>query len=228
MNLISFHNIIKSYPLGKERYTALHEISFEIREGELIAVTGASGSGKTTLLNLLGLLDTYDAGEYFFQNENVGKLSDRRKAELRNRSIGFVFQEYELLNNETALYNVSLPMYFSKTKVSRIRKTAEEMLRKVGLPETHFKKQVKCMSGGERQRVAIARALANDPQIILADEPTGSLDSQSADAVAEILIKLNEMGKTVVIVTHNPTLAAKCRRQIVMKDGRLISECTAF
>ena len=180
MNLISFHNIIKSYPLGKERYTALHGISFEIREGELIAVTGASGSGKTTLLNLIGLLDTYDAGEYFFQNENVGKLSDRRKAELRNRSIG--------------------------------------------LPETHFKKQVKCMSGGERQRVAIARALANDPQIILADEPTGSLDSQSADAVAEILIKLNEMGKTVVIVTHNPALAAKCGRQIIMKDGRLISE----
>ena len=208
MNLISFRNIIKSYPLGKERYTALHGISFEIREGELIAVTGASGSGKTTLLNLIGLLDTYDAGEYFFQNENVGKLSDRRKAELRNRSIGFVFQEYELLNNETALYNVSLPMYFSKTKVSRIRKTAEEMLRKVGLPETHFKKQVKCMSGGERQRVAIARALA----------------SQSADAVAEILIKLNEMGKTVVIVTHNPALAAKCGRQIIMKDGRLISE----
>lgn len=101
----------------------------------MIAVTGASGSGKTTLLNLIGLLDTYDAGEYFFQNENVGKLSDRRKAELRNRSIGFVFQEYELLNNETALYNVSLPMYFSKTKVSRIRKTAEEMLRKVGLPK---------------------------------------------------------------------------------------------
>ena len=192
MNLISFRNIIKSYPLGKERYTALHGISFEIREGELIAVTGASGSGKTTLLNLIGLLDTYDAGEYFFQNENVGKLSDRRKAELRNRSIGFVFQEYELLNNETALYNVSLPMYF--------------------------------MSGGERQRVAIARALANDPQIILADEPTGSLDSQSADAVAEILIKLNEMGKTVVIVTHNPALAAKCGRQIIMKDGRLISE----
>lgn len=223
MNLISFHNII-SYPLGKERYTALHGISFEIREGELIAVTGASGSGKTTLLNLIGLLDTYDAGEYFFQNENVGKLSDRRKAELRNRSIGFVFQEYELLNHETALYNVSLPMYFSKTKVSRIRKTAEEMLRKVGLPETHFKKQVKCMSGGERQRVAIARALANDPQIILADEPTGSLDSQSAEVVAEILIKLNEMGKTVIIVTHNPALAAKCGRQIIMKDGRLISE----
>lgn len=222
--LIRMEHITKIYRTGGTEFTALQDLSLCVNRGEMLAVMGASGAGKTTLLNLIGLIDGFDSGVYYLDGVRIEKADDSRDAKLRNRVIGYVFQEYSLLPNETVLFNVELPMFFRKTTAKQRRTRAEAVLHMAGLPEEQYKKKVKFLSGGQKQRVAIARALVNDPSLILADEPTGSLDSASAAQIMALLGSLRERGFTVIVVTHDPKVAAYCDREIVISDGRIVPE----
>lgn len=217
--LIDFRNVSKIYKMGEYEVRALNGASFAIQPGEMVAIMGASGSGKSTAMNIMGCLDRPSAGQYFLEDRDVSRLRDNELARVRNRLIGFVFQNFNLLPRTSAVENVELPMVYSGY-VPRRRQRAIDALTKVGLGErTHHKPNE--LSGGQQQRVALARALVNEPSIILADEPTGNLDSRSGEEVLQIFQKLNDTGITLVIVTHDEDVARCCKRAIRFMDGRV-------
>jgi len=219
--MIELSDITKVYRMGKVNVLALNNVSLTIDEGELVAIIGASGSGKSTLMNILGFLDTPTLGCYTFDGVDTRRFSDDKLAEMRNRSIGFVFQEFNLIRRATALANVELPLiYGGKGDKHRM---AMEALEKVGLKE-RAKHRPTELSGGEQQRVAIARALVNKPKLILADEPTGNLDTASTGEIITIMRNLNREGITVVIVSHEIDIAAQAKRIIQLRDGKIIRD----
>lgn len=222
-NLITISNIYKIYNKGENEVRALNGVSLSIGEGEFVAIVGQSGSGKSTLMNILGCLDTPTMGEYYLDGENVAGLSEKRLTQIRNCELGFVFQGFNLIGGLDALENVELPLLYRGIPKSGRRALAQEALSKVGLTnrEHHRPDQ---MSGGQQQRVAIARAIAAKPPVILADEPTGNLDSKSGAAVMRILNSLNEEGKTVVLITHDEKIAASAGRVVQIQDGRIVSQ----
>lgn len=218
--LVLLEQVSRTYSLGSVEVLALREASLSIRAGELVAIMGPSGSGKSTLLNLLGTLDRPSAGRYLLDGEAVESLDDDQLAELRNRKLGFVFQSFHLLPHESARDNVELPLLYARISRSERRARALSALERVGLAERahHEPNQ---LSGGQQQRVAIARAIVNRPLLLLADEPTGALDSQTSREVMELLLELHRQGMTVVIVTHDPKIASYAERVVVVADGRI-------
>ncbi|MZQ75006.1 MAG: ATP-binding cassette domain-containing protein [Peptoclostridium sp.] len=221
--MIKLEGISKVYETGKIRVEALKEINLHIKDGEFVAIMGPSGSGKSTLMNIIGCLDRPSAGGYLLDGMDVSELSENKLAHIRNRSIGFVFQSFNLLARTSALKNVELPMVYAGEKRGTMRQKALELLAKVGLSDRadHVPSE---LSGGQRQRVAIARALANDPSIILADEPTGNLDTKSGEEIMELFTRLNEEGKTIIIVTHEMEIAQYCKRAISFRDGVIVKD----
>ncbi len=219
--MIELENITKVYPMGKVEVPALRGINLSIKQGEMVAIIGASGSGKSTLMNIIGFLDTPTLGRYIFNGADVSRLSDNQLAEMRNKKLGFVFQEYNLLSRASAVSNVELPLIYSGS--SHRRQRAIEALERVGLGGRANHKPTE-LSGGEQQRVAIARALVNNPDVILADEPTGNLDSVATDQIISIFRKLNQEGITVVLVTHEMDIASQTQRTIRLYDGKVISD----
>ena len=219
--IITVDNINKTYKNGSLELQVLKNISFKVDKGEFLAIMGSSGSGKSTMMNILGCLDNQYEGRYILDGIDISKSSENELSEIRNKKIGFIFQSFNLLPRLTALENVELPLVYSSVPKEERHKRANELLEMVGLKDrTHHRPNE--LSGGQRQRVAIARALVNNPSIILADEPTGNLDSKSEEEIIEILQKLNKMGKTIVIVTHEPSIGEIAERKIVFKDGEII------
>ena len=232
--MIRLENIDKIYKVGGNDFYALRDLSLEIADGEFVSVCGASGSGKTTLLNIIGCLDDASSGNYclsglersfglgpqYDKEVNVFKLSGSKKARLRNEYFGFVLQDFALINSQTVLYNVELPLLYSKVPYGKIKSLAMDALKSVGL-EDQAKKKANQLSGGQRQRVAIARALVNAPSVILADEPTGQLDSATGMQIMEMLKEINSKGTTVIVVTHDMKVAAMADRIIIMVDGMI-------
>lgn len=221
--LISLKNICRSYRNGEQELQVLKNINLEIGEGEFVAIMGPSGSGKSTLMNTIGMLDTPTSGEYYLEGQEVARLGEKQLAQVRNQQIGFVFQQFFLLSKMDAVQNVELPLIYVGVPAAQRRKLAEEYLSKVELTDRihHLPSE---LSGGQKQRVAIARALVNDPSIILADEPTGALDTKTGSQIMELLVELNEEGKTIIMVTHEPEIAAYAKRQIVIRDGVISSD----
>jgi putative ABC transport system ATP-binding protein len=223
MALIDARQLTKVYTMGDQIVHALHGVSLQIEEGDFVAIMGASGSGKSTLMNIMGCLDLPTAGEYFLAGEAVQGMHSDQLASIRNRRIGFVFQQFNLLPRTSALENVELPMVYSGVKAAERRAKASAALHKVGLGQRMDHTPAE-LSGGQQQRVAIARALVNNPQLILADEPTGALDSQTSEDIMRLLSDLNAQGMTVVLVTHESDIANWARRRIVFKDGHIIED----
>jgi putative ABC transport system ATP-binding protein len=223
MPLIEARELVKTYTMGDQTVHALRGVSLSIAEGEFVAIMGASGSGKSTLMNILGCLDLPTSGEYRLANENVEGMQSDQLASIRNRRIGFVFQQFNLLPRTSALENVELPMVYAGIKSEARKEKAKAALARVGLAERMHHTPAE-LSGGQQQRVAIARALVNNPQLILADEPTGALDSQTSEDIMKLLTELNQQGMTVVLVTHEHDVAAWARRQIVFRDGLMVED----
>ena len=219
--IITVDHINKTYKNGSLELQVLKNISFKVDKGEFLAIMGSSGSGKSTMMNILGCLDNQYEGRYILDGIDISKSTENELSEIRNKKIGFIFQSFNLLPRLTALENVELPLVYSSIPKEERHKRANELLEMVGLKERIHHRPNE-LSGGQRQRVAIARALANNPSIILADEPTGNLDSKSEEEIIEILQKLNKMGKTIVIVTHEPSIGEIAERKIVFKDGEII------
>ncbi len=219
-SMIELDKVTKVYHMGRVEVNALRGVSLSINTGEMIAIIGASGSGKSTMLNVIGCLDKPTSGSYFFEGVDVSQLSDNQLAEVRNKKIGFVFQDFNLLPRATALANVELPLLYSG--VRRRHQRAMEALGQVGLGKRANHKPTE-MSGGEQQRVAIARALVNNPALILADEPTGELDTHSSAEIMSIFHQLHEDGKTIVLITHETDIAAQAQRTVRLCDGELVS-----
>ena len=216
--LIDVRDLTKVYEMGDVQVHALRGVTFTAESGEFIAIVGPSGSGKSTMMDILGCLAKPTEGEYYLEEEEVGKLSDNRLAEIRNRKVGFVFQSFNLLQRTTALHNVELPLIYSGLSRKERRRRAFEALESVGLADrVHHKSNE--MSGGQIQRVAIARALVNNPSMIFADEPTGNLDTRSGGEIMAIFDQLNEAGNTIIMVTHEPEIAAHARRILHIRDG---------
>ena len=216
--LIDVRDLTKVYEMGDVQVHALRGVTFTVESGEFIAIVGPSGSGKSTMMDILGCLAKPTEGEYYLEEEEVGKLSDNRLAEIRNRKVGFVFQSFNLLQRTTALHNVELPLIYSGLSRKERRRRAFEALDSVGLADrVHHKSNE--MSGGQIQRVAIARALVNNPSMIFADEPTGNLDTRSGGEIMTIFDELNEAGNTIIMVTHEPEIAAHARRILHIRDG---------
>ena len=221
--VIAAKDLVKTYRMGKVQVQALDGVSFSIGRGEVVAVMGPSGSGKSTLMNILGCLDRPTSGEYVLDGEPVERLSDDRLAVVRNRKVGFVFQSFNLLSRATALTNVEMPLRYAGVRRGR-RERAKEALQSVGLGDRMTHRPAE-LSGGQQQRVAIARALVNNPAILMADEPTGNLDSKSGKEIMELLLSLNrEHSTTVILITHDPAIAAHAQRVIRLKDGKLDEE----
>ena len=218
MNIITLENISRIYEVGVEEVRALDGISLSIDKNEYVAIMGPSGSGKSTLMNLLGCLDTPTSGTYLLNNNRVSSMSDNELADIRNQEIGFVFQTFNLLSRADALHNVELPLIYAGVGAAQRREIAREALEKVGLGD-RIRHKPNELSGGQRQRVAIARALVNNPTIILADEPTGNLDSKTSTEIMDLFKTLNQEGQTIIMVTHNPENTAYSTRTIFLKDG---------
>ena len=219
--IITVDKVNKTYKNGSLELQVLKNISFKVDKGEFLAIMGSSGSGKSTMMNILACLDSQYEGTYILDGIDISKLSENQLSEIRNKKIGFIFQSFNLLPRLSALENVELPLVYSSVPKAERHKRAAELLEMVGLKDRMHHKPNE-LSGGQRQRVAIARALVNDPSIILADEPTGNLDSKSEEEIIEILQELNRMGKTIVIVTHEPNIGDIAQRKIVFKDGEII------
>jgi len=221
--LISIDRLCRHYVVGGEMVRALDGVSFDIAQGEWVAIVGQSGSGKSTLMNLLGCLDTATSGTYRLNGADVETLSDDQLADLRNKEIGFVFQTFQLLGRASALANVELPLVYRGVPRRERRALAEQALRSVGLANRMHHKPNE-LSGGQRQRVAVARALVGQPSILLADEPTGNLDSQTGEEIVRLFGELHQRGHTIILVTHEPRLAARCPRAIRLMDGRVLGD----
>jgi putative ABC transport system ATP-binding protein len=218
--LISMRNIWKTYQMGSEQLHALKGVSFEVQKGEYVAIIGPSGSGKSTLMNLIGCLDSPTQGEYWINAQEVAKMTDDELARIRNKEIGFVFQTFNLLSRATALHNVELPLIYAGISTAERTAIARRMLESVELGDrvTHKPNE---LSGGQRQRVAIARALVNTPSILLADEPTGALDSKTSVEIMLLFEKLHADGNTIIVVTHEPEVAERAHRVITIRDGEI-------
>ncbi len=222
--LIKLQQVTKTYRLHQQEFTALNGVDFELRAGEMTAIVGASGSGKSTLLNIIGCLDHATSGNYFFANRDVSQLTSHALADIRNQQMGFVFQSFFLLPRSSALQNVMLPLFYRGIAEAKAAHLAMKMLEKVAMAQ-HAEQRPNQLSGGQQQRVAIARALVGDPQVILADEPTGALDSTTGNEVMALLLKLNQQeGRTILIITHDKEISRRCKRVVNIKDGRIVSE----
>lgn len=221
--MIRIENLHKSYPIGKDSLHVLKGLDLHIKEGEFVSIMGSSGSGKSTLLNIVGLLDTHDEGKYYLNGQLIENLNEKKAAVLRNKFLGFVFQSFNLISYKTALENVALPLYYKGVGRKERLEIALEYLEKVGLKEwaNHLPNE---LSGGQKQRVAIARALATKPKVVLADEPTGALDSTTTDSVMDLLKEINDEGMTVFVITHEEEVAAQTNRIVRLKDGVIISD----
>jgi len=219
--LISISNLRKIYQMGEAEVRALDGVDLKVEAGEYVAIMGPSGSGKSTLMNLIGCLDTPTSGEYILNGKRVSDLDDTELAEIRNHEIGFVFQTFNLLSRATALSNVELPLIYARISARERHRRAREALEKVGLDD-RAKHQPNELSGGQRQRVALARALVNQPSILLADEPTGNLDSRTSAEMMELFNELNAAGNTMIVVTHEEDIAAHARRVVRLLDGKIV------
>ena len=220
--MISVKNVTKIYNQNKSNeFEALHGVSCEIQDGEIVAIIGQSGAGKSTLLHILACIDNYQEGEYRINDNLVKNLPEHRYAQIRNEKIGMVMQDFALVEDFTALENVLIPLNFSKTKIKNKKEKALAALKAVGIEEL-AKKPCNKLSGGQKQRVAIARAIVNEPSMILADEPTGALDTKTSAEIMALFKSLNKQGRTVVIVTHDPKIAEQCDRVIEISDGRIV------
>jgi putative ABC transport system ATP-binding protein len=221
--MIHTEHLTKIYRMGDAEVYALHDVNLEIKDGEFVAIIGPSGSGKSTLLNMLGCLDTPTSGSVFIENINTATLNENELAEIRRDKIGFIFQQFNLVHTLNAVENVALPLFFSGVKREARLKRAGEILKNVGLENRMYHKPSE-LSGGQQQRVAIARALSNNPEIIIADEPTGNVDSQTGKAIMDVLEGLNKEGRTIIVVTHDPDIAARAGQRKRMRDGKLLNE----
>ncbi len=221
--ILSMRGINKSYPLGDGSVQVLFDVDFDVRQKEFVSILGPSGSGKSTLMNIIGCLDTATSGSYVLNGKDIGSLKDRQLAKVRNRDIGFVFQQFQLLNRMSALDNVVLPLIYARVPSRERRARATVLLNKVGLGDKMMNKP-KQLSGGQQQRVAIARAMVTDPAIILADEPTGALDQKTGAQIMELFEQLNAEGKTIIMITHDPKIARRAKRIVHILDGRLYTQ----
>ena len=221
--MIDIKELNKSYKIGQNSLHVLKGINLQVNQGELVAIMGSSGSGKSTLLNIIGMLDNYDTGSYSLDNVTIKNLDETQAAKYRNQFLGFVFQSFNLINYKTALENIALPLYYQGISRKKRQKIALEYLEKVGLAEwaEHLPSE---LSGGQKQRIAIARALASQPKVLLADEPTGALDSQTSEEVMALIKKINKEGKTILVVTHEHEIANMCARIITLKDGIIMKD----
>jgi putative ABC transport system ATP-binding protein len=218
--IIDMKNLMKTYQLGGETVYALNNVSLKINKGEFLAIIGPSGSGKSTLMNMIGCLDRPDSGTYFLEGEDIEKMNDNQLAVIRNKKIGFVFQNFNLLTRLTALENVELPLEYARISTKEKRERALEALDSVGLKEWAGQLPTQ-LSGGQQQRVAIARALAGKPSIILADEPTGALDSKTSKEIIQVMKELNEMNHTIILITHDTGIAKQAKRIVRIQDGQI-------
>jgi putative ABC transport system ATP-binding protein len=221
--MIEIKNLHKSYKTGNNTLHVLKGIDFSVKEGELVSIMGSSGSGKSTLLNILGMLDEADEGSYVLDNTPIKNLNEKIAAQYRNKFLGFIFQSFNLISYKTAVDNVSLPLYYQKVGRKERDEKSMHYLEKVGLADWahHLPNQ---LSGGQKQRVAIARALASDPKVLLADEPTGALDTKTSYEVMDLIQGINEEGRTILVVTHEPDIAEMTKRIVNLKDGRIIDD----
>ncbi len=221
--MIDIRDLNKSYPIGNTSLHVLKGINLKINEGELVAIMGSSGSGKSTLLNIIGMLDNYDSGSYNLDGVKINNLDETTAAKYRNQFLGFVFQSFNLINYKTAQENIALPLYYQGISRKKRQNIAIEYLDKVGLKDwsEHLPSE---LSGGQKQRVAIARALASNPKVLLADEPTGALDSKTSEEVMSLIKNINADGKTILVVTHEVDIANMCKRIITLKDGIIMKD----
>lgn len=223
MQVLTLNNIQKSYWQGGKELKVLKDISLQINEGELVAIMGPSGSGKSTLMNIIGCLDTATSGDYIVEGTNVKTLADNSLADFRNAKIGFVFQNFNLMPKLSVSQNVEMPLTYKKVNKKERRKRALAMLRLVGLEDRSDFKPME-LSGGQKQRVAIARALVTNPSFVLGDEPTGALDTKTSSQIMNLFKEFHQAGKTIILITHEPEIAALCQRTITLRDGQIISD----
>ncbi|BBM15388.1 ABC transporter ATP-binding protein [Enterococcus mundtii] len=221
--MLTLNNIQKSYWQGGKELKVLKDISLQINEGELVAIMGPSGSGKSTLMNIIGCLDTATSGDYIVEGTNVKTLADNSLADFRNAKIGFVFQNFNLMPKLTVSQNVEMPLTYKKVNKKERRKRALDMLQLVGLEDRSDFKPME-LSGGQKQRVAIARALVTNPSFVLGDEPTGALDTKTSSQIMDLFKEFHQAGKTIILITHEPEIAALCQRTITLRDGQIISD----
>lgn len=221
--IIHLKNITKIYPIVDTALCVINQLSLDVMEGDMVAIVGPSGSGKSTLMNIIGLLDNAYQGEYWLKNQKIAIIDDNELAHLRNQSIGFVFQQFHLLSRLTAIQNVALPMLYRGCSAEDCEKLAEDALEHVNM-SAYAKRRPAQLSGGQQQRVAIARALVGKPDVILADEPTGALDSKTSQEIMDLFHTLHQEGRTLILITHEEQVAAQCRRKIVLTDGRILSD----